>query len=185
MSMNWLNLRRVSAPLDTVVSLAEAKRHLNVFHNDDDALINALIEQATSHIEGPNGIGRCLLTQTWRQSHDRLEAISLNLGPVISIDAIEVLGEVMEPDQYVVDLDLSVPVIVRAPNTNWPSFTPQPGAVKVTFKAGYGSDPETVPAVLRRVILLLVGHYSAHRGDEDQPIPAEIDRILSNYRAAQ
>ncbi|WP_295217321.1 head-tail connector protein [uncultured Brevundimonas sp.] len=182
--MQWLNLRRVSAPLDSVVSLAEAKRHLNVFHNDDDTLINSLIEAATSYVEGPNGIGIALLTQTWRASFDHVpRSIPLPLGPVQAVVDISVAGTALDDDSYAVDLDLDAPLIVPAPGRSWPSATPQPGVVKVTFRVGYGSDPEAVPMILRQAVLLLVGHYYANKGDEEIEIPAAVNAILDRFRA--
>lgn len=182
----WTDLKRVAAPLDTVISLAEAKAHLNVFHDDDDALITSLIETAISYIEGPNGIGVAMLTQTWRKSMNGFgcSAISIPLGPVSEIVSITYGGETLNPDTYDVDLDREPCVIVRAPNASWPAVTSRPGLVKVTFKAGHGSDPDDVPAVLKHAVKLLVGHYYADRGDEECEVPMGVHNLLQKYRAA-
>ena len=59
----------VTPPSGAVVTLAAAKAHLRVDHDLDDSAIGALIAAAEAHLDGYGGIlGRCLLTQTWRDS---------------------------------------------------------------------------------------------------------------------
>src|SRR5690606_10673336 len=63
---------RVTPPAIQPVTLAEAKLHLRVDHDDEDALISNLIQAATGHLDGWTGIlGHCLVEQVWRQDHDR------------------------------------------------------------------------------------------------------------------
>ncbi len=193
--MSWTNLSRVTAPLDSVVTLAEAKGHLRVSHADEDALIINLIEAATSYVEGPNGIGVSLLTQTWRASFDGFPCGSflIPLGPIQSITSIQYRDgagqmQTLSADRYDVDLDQEPCRIHRAPGSSWPALTVRPGSVKVTFQAGYGSDPEDIPVILRQAILLLIGHWYEERSDTTamnvSSIPHGVEAILNRYRVA-
>lgn len=68
----------VTGPSEEPVSLAEAKLHLRVDDNADDALISALIVAARQHAE--NDTRRALVTQTWRQVWDQFPAPGVNIG---------------------------------------------------------------------------------------------------------
>ena len=54
---------QTSPPATEPVSLAEAKAHLRVTHNDDDAYITTLIKTARQGIEAQTGLG--LISQGW------------------------------------------------------------------------------------------------------------------------
>lgn len=70
---------RVTAPTVPVIDLGEAKAHLRVLHDDDDALIQGLIDAAVSWMDGWDGVlGRCIMPQTWR-----MEICDLSSGIVI------------------------------------------------------------------------------------------------------
>lgn len=84
-----LRAELVAPPVDSVVSLGEAKAHLRVSHDDEDAEIAAMIDAATAYLDGLEGVlGRALGPQTWRavfaagSCTDRLP-----IGPVISRQA--------------------------------------------------------------------------------------------------
>jgi uncharacterized phiE125 gp8 family phage protein len=69
----------VTPPVAAPVSLAEAKAHLRVDFDDEDALISGLIDAATQHLDGWSGVlGRALMPQTWEMSLDRFPAGAIN-----------------------------------------------------------------------------------------------------------
>ena len=58
---------RVTPPTAEIVSLDDAKAHLRVDHDHEDALIQVYLDAATSWVDGFDGVlGRCVLEQTWR-----------------------------------------------------------------------------------------------------------------------
>lgn len=59
----------VTPPASKPVTLADAKDHLRVDHDDEDAVIAALLDAAVSHLDGWTGVlGRAIMPQTWRVS---------------------------------------------------------------------------------------------------------------------
>lgn len=186
----WTRLVRTVAPASPVVSLAEAKRHLRVLHDDDDADIEMMVGAATAAIEGPNGIGIALSPQTWRLSLDHFPCeIIVPLGPVSAVTSVEYrdAAGVMQPVAGLrYDLDESPLRVWPARDTAWPSANCEPGAVKVTFVCGYADLPQD----LRWAILLLVGHFYEHREAVTTDLkaielPMGVASILERYRVGR
>lgn len=102
-------------PGDAVVTLSEAKDHLRVLHDDEDALIASLIETATAYLDGLDGVlGRALGPQTWRavflegSCTDRLP-----IGPIVSrLEPVTVNGETAV--EFVAGYPLGIPAPIRA-----------------------------------------------------------------------
>jgi len=86
----WQRLVRTVVAADPVVELEEIKKHCRVeYFTDDDEYLTELVEVATAFIEGPSGIGICLMPQTWRLSLDYFPSeIVIPLGPVTAITGI-------------------------------------------------------------------------------------------------
>lgn len=186
----WTRLVRTVAPASPVVSLAEAKRHLRVLHDDDDVDIEMMVAAATACIEGPNGIGIALSPQTWRLSLDGFPCeIIVPLGPVTDVTSVSYVdgnGTPATVSGVRFDLDESPLRIFPARDTPWPSTYCEPGAVKVTFACGYTE----LPADLRAAILLLVGHFYEHREAVTTDLkaielPMGVTSILERYRVGR
>ena len=196
----------LSSPPDLpVVSLAEAKVHLRVDHDDDDVLIEGLVRAATEHLDGWTGIlGRCLVEQTWRQDFDGFtRELCLPLGPVIAVTSItwrNAAGNLatVPPSAYDLRTDAGGRSLVRFDNDfTFPSGLHESRAVVVNYRAGYETIPAqegppvvtakvTVPEPLRVAILLLAGHWYQNR---EATIPAAInelpfavDALIAPYR---
>ncbi|MQX34436.1 head-tail connector protein [Sinorhizobium meliloti] len=185
----WTRLVRTVAPAGPAVTLAEAKRHLRVFHDDDDDDITSMIAAAEASIEGPSGIGIALLSQTWRLSLDQFPCeIIVPLGPVTGVTSVTYrdgagLEQPVSGLRY--DLDQQPLRIWSARDTAWPTITCEPGAVKVTFECGH----ETLPQDLRWALLLLVGHFYENREAVADgglaELPLGVASILERYRVAR
>lgn len=178
--MDWTRLKRLDAPTTTVVSLAEARDHLRVAHNLDDAYIERLIDTATAVIEGPTGAGIALLPSRWMLTMDHLPGrIDIDLCPVMSVDRITLGGQEVPPLSYRVDLD-GTPARV---DIAFPSAPRALASVQVEFTAGY----ETVPADLRHAILMLISLFYENReaasATDLKVVPFAVGAILSRYRA--
>lgn len=187
----WLN--QTSAPAETPVSLTEAKAHLRVLHAHDDAYITALIAGATAHLDARHGIlGRALVTQSWEY---RLHCfpdceIDLPFPPLVSVGSVKYIHEAgtettVSADDYVVDTGAYIGAIRPAYDVEWPVARDEANAVRIVFTAGYGAA-EAVPMPIKQAMLLMIGHWYAHReavtdqGMSEVPMAAKY--LLAPYR---
>lgn len=190
--MSWDRLVRVAAPAAAPLSRDAAKLHLSVDASDQDSLIDDAIAAAVAEIDGPRGLGICMVDQTWRLSLDSFnhrfaapgdcrafnpqrngrhpQGIDLLLGPVIEVVSVKYVAAdgtltTLDPAAYQVDTDQDPAVLTPVFNTFWPITRRQPGAVKIEFRAGFAlADSLTdVPADLVRALKLLVGHAFLNR----------------------
>jgi uncharacterized phiE125 gp8 family phage protein len=176
---------RVSAPATTPVSLAEAKAHLRVDHTDDDTRIASLIQAATDHFDGWNGIlGRALVTQTWRADFScfpRAGRLRLPLTPVQSITSIAYWDlsnsdQTWNSAQYTLYAGHGGTYVL---GYSWPSIYGRADAIRVTFIAGYG-DATAVPQPIKAAILFYV--EMLYEGADPSKYQFTIDSLTAPYR---
>lgn len=158
----------------------------------DDALLLMLMDIATSELDGANGwLGRALLDQTWRLTLDHfprsldyrdyrypLHRIYLPLtsprlhdgspapAPVIGLTYTDPEGveqTLTEGADFVVVTDNDPMYLAPVYGTCWPSTRCVGAAVRVDFSAGYGPDPEDVPAIIRNYMLVRIGQLYEFR----------------------
>jgi uncharacterized phiE125 gp8 family phage protein len=154
------------------VSLAEAKLHMRVEVDEDDALIAGLITAAREHLESTARPQLAMLTQTWRYVADEWptgDTLALRPWPLQSVSSIKYTDEdgteaTLASTEYVVDI-YSEPGRVRLKSTaSWPSVTLAAlNGLVVEFVAGYGETPGDLPQRLRQAVLLLVSHWYENR----------------------
>jgi len=152
------------------MSLADAKVHLRIDHDNEDAYIERLISSAWKFIENRTGI-ICLDTEfalyldQWPDSG----VIYLKKKPVTEISKVEYLATDTDTEytelvttKYQSDV-ITIPARVRI--TDSPSLGDQLNAVKVTFKAGYASA-SSIPENIIKAIEILIGHLYENRQEE-------------------
>lgn len=158
---------RVVTPPEPIVSRERAKEHLRVLHTREDELIDAYVEAATAHLDGPTGwLGRALGVQElemYLPAFGTCNWFALPYPPVIEMLAIEYVddtGAKIALDAGAYELGGSM---VRPA---WPSSFPLAAwrgaggqTVRVHWRAGY----EKVPAPVTAAILLMVGDLYANR----------------------
>ncbi|MBM3543988.1 MAG: hypothetical protein FJX44_05730 [Alphaproteobacteria bacterium] len=180
------------APAVEPVSLAEAKAHLRIDSDHEDALIGALITTARMFVE--RTLGLALITQGWSYFLDawpRSYTMALPLIPVQAVSAVRLHGAdgsvtTLDTDSYAVDV-LSQPARIVL-NGAMPTVAPRAlNAFEVLLLAGYGDEEEDVPATLRHAVLLLVAHWFERRepvvlGAAAQDVPATVAGLLLPYR---
>lgn len=163
----------MSLVLDTapaaVVTKAEAKRHLRIFHDTDDDYIEGLVSAATYHLDGPDGaLGRCLGSQKWIWTIDGFPSgncpLSIPMPPTVSVDAVAYDNTVNVEAAYTGFRVLhpgatTGTYLLPAIDGEYPDTNGEPGCVRVTLTAGY--DP--LPTTIKHAILLLVSHWFEHR----------------------
>ncbi len=184
-------LFRTVDPLAEPLTLAEAKAHLRVSHDDEDDLIGSLVAVARRHVEADAGLA--LLAQSWRLTLDDWpedDVVAIPLHPVVAVTGVTLFG----PDGAGAVLDPSAYELDRFSRPARLGFS-QPGAalkrfngIEIDIAAGFGEAGTDVPDTLRRAILMLVGHFFEFRaeyGAADQPvsIPTGYERLVAPWRA--
>lgn len=181
----------VTPPDEMPVSRAEAKAHLRVDGSDEDTLIDGLIASAVGHLDGYSGVlGRCLVTQTWRQDFDAFSGNTLRL-PLLAatISSVKVRSSdgtlsTVSSDDYALKQDARGSYVRFDDDYSYPGDLAQANGVLVEFTAGYGAAA-AVPAALKAAILLLVGHWYANReavGEAMAELPLGVAALIAPYR---
>lgn len=163
-----MTLTLLTPPLAEPVGLAQAKAHLRVTFDAEDALIAALIVAARERVEAELGLS--LVETDWRETRDRWDldedgAATLARGPLIAVDAVErvVVGGLFAPVGFAAERG-SRPgrVIVEAPP--WSGLRSS-GALVIDYRAGFGPAEADVPETLRQAVLALVAEAFERRGE--------------------
>lgn len=188
-------LTLVTAPAKEPLTVQQAKDHLRLDHDEDDALLQDIIKAARVWVEGQTK--RALLTQTWDYSIDGgwpykfgMPYIKLPLNPVASVTSITyVSGASPNPtlasSAYTVAARKHGSFIVPAYGVTWDTPRSVPDAVTVRFVAG----ESTCPKPLEHAIKLLVTHMYENReavntgqGQVIADIPYTLEAMISPYR---
>lgn len=192
--MEW-GLTRTADATTEPVTLAEAKNHMRVSHQDEDGLIDALIPAARQWVE--HFTKRALVDQTWQLTLDAFPAAELWIPrpPLMSVTSIDYTkqdgtSDSVDSSIYIVDTDHLPGRVALADGESWPSDDLQSiAAVIVTYQAGYGSSADDVPRPLRHAVLMLVGHLYEHRetvvvggGGNDVELPLASRALAWPYR---
>lgn len=167
----------VTAPPFEPITLAEAKVHCRIDHDDDDEYLRSLIKVAREKLDGREGyLGRAIVAQTWDWKFDRFDRrypegdlpryrgcddqhpswrIELRLPPLQSVVSVKYLDlnaveQTLSSSLYVVtgSNGWQPAQIEPAANQSWPSVYCQPEAIRIRLNCGYApKDPLSSPVV--------------------------------------
>lgn len=181
----YRSLRRVSLPIVEPVSLAEAKAHCRVDSEAEDSYIQSLIAAAREYVE--DTLDCTLLETVWQAKYDLFPIWEIVLPrPPMKASAVTVTyrdeGGVMQSfSQFQVDASAVPGRIFPLYEGSWPAVRGDENSVTVQWTAGYGVTGSTVPATVRHMILLAVGHWFANREPVAQgsmmPVPMTFDTL--------
>lgn len=186
-----MQLALVTPPASVLVSLAEAKMHLRVEHDAEDAYLPTLVASAESLIGGRDGwTGRALISQTWRLTLPGFPVggvLRLPLPPLISVTHVKYYDandtqQTFSADNYTVQTTDTPGRIVLDAAVGWPSTYSRIDAVEVQFVCGY-ADAASVPAPIKHAALIILASLYRNRGDEGFSMPAAVRRLLAPHKA--
>ena len=179
----------LAGPAEEPVSLAQAKAFLKVDDAAEDALITTLIGAARLHVEGVTG--RALLAQSWRVVLDHWPVngwVKLPVGPFISVTAITAYDGDGEAHELALGQFLPEPdrLIVPQSVVGMPALQERHG-IEIDYVAGFGAEPEDVPADIRQALLVLVGYWFEHRdavivAGSGAVVPSGFDRLVAGHK---
>jgi uncharacterized phiE125 gp8 family phage protein len=182
----------VTPPTTEPLTLAEVKRHLNVLHATEDAMISGFALAARRHVEETCSIA--LINQTQRvylSAWPRDGKIPLYRPPLVSVTVVKYLDadeveQTLAADQYHVIKNRIDPHILRRKSATWPTLADHPQAVWVDYVCGYGTEPSVVPQDIRNAVLMLAEHLYFNRGETSESNlvrnPVAADALLGPYK---
>jgi uncharacterized phiE125 gp8 family phage protein len=196
-----MGLKLVDPPQTEPVTLAEAKAHLRLDTDADDAYVSALIQAARERVE--MFLRRALITQTFEFTIDRFPVnvhparsasfIDVPRPPLQSIESIKYVDtagiiQTVAPEDYVVDASsCEIGRVALAWNRFWPLTRGSINNVVVRFVAGYGDAAGSIPQAIRQGILIEIANLYENREDlaAGQSISLGFlsERLLWPYRA--
>ena len=190
-----MGLKVVTPPGSEPLTLAEAKLHART-HDADDSLTTRLIVAARKHVEV--FLQRALISQTLEWTLDYgfgCRVLELPRPPLLSVTHIKYVDDAgalqtLDPSKYgVFGVGQEEPGRV-APvyDEIWPTVRCQLEAVQIRFVAGY-ADAASVPEDIKAALLLLIGHFYAHREENHDfqlhELPLGVLRLLTPHRVTR
>lgn len=183
----------ITKPTTEPFTLAEAKRQLNIEHDDDDILITRLISVVRQHIE--NETSRSIVRQEHRLYIDEFEEVFLPFGPVKSISQVQYIdsnGATQTLASSVYALDSKEDRLMLSYDQSWPDTRAQRSAIWIDYWAGYFNDStspvsilEDVPDDLRHAMLMLLSDlYMSRESQTDIALYKNVafDMLIGKYR---
>lgn len=160
-----MGLIRTSPPT-SLITPSGAKAHLRIDHAEDDALLTEMLAASTDYIERQTntalGAADYLMTlDGWPASG----SFRVPRPPLLSIDSITYRdgdGQAvpLPSGSFAVDETERPARVVLIGNL--PATPVAPGAVRVSFRAGY-ETPEDAPAALLHAVKMVLGHFYENR----------------------
>jgi uncharacterized phiE125 gp8 family phage protein len=180
----------LTGPAAEPLSLAEAKAYLRVEHDDDDAVITALVAAARGQIEALTR--RALLLQSWRLVRDGWPAngrIALRIGPLRALTAARVFDAAgtahpIDVGNFVVD---AADNAIAAPCWSLPVPGRRFAGIELDLELGFGSTAGEVPEPLRQAVRALLAHWYENRdvvtaGASGAALPGSVAAMIASYR---
>lgn len=145
------------AELNNIVSLAEAKDHLNISSDGDDSEIRGFVEAVTGIATFYCGT---LFPATYTETHQATgDTIVLRHYPVIEVTVIETIGTGSTVD--VAGIDIGEGGVIDLGMSAW-------GKLRFTYRAGY----LVLPANITRGSLIIIQHMWDTQRPRDSRRPA-------------
>lgn len=203
-----MGLTRTIEPVATPISLTEAKAHLRIDWTADDTEVTNKMNEAIDYVERDSHCQLCTATYvltldsfnrtdtdvvsgiwgaTEQKRYRYSNEICLPKPPLQSVTSIQYVDEsgttqTFDSSNYVVDTSSKPGRICLLPGCNWPATRVQPGAVTITFVAGW----TTIPPVVKAAVKLMLGQLWENReatisGTVINQIPLGYEALLAKF----
>jgi hypothetical protein len=192
------------------ISVAYAKLHIKKLNSAEDVLVEAWIREAAQYFrELTNYEITFAEWEFWLdgfpQNAGKIELPHPPLAEVLSVEYVGPDGTYLNfsdlASPETVFFDVTTPAGVHArrgyvlPITgrSWPTpSVVRPDAVKIRYRAGYGADEDSVPALVKGILCRLVGAanqfrsevHLSERGSKLEQLPLGSDQLLSAFKYA-
>lgn len=188
-----MNIKQLTYPTSTVISLAVAKAHLRVTSNDEDILINDSIKAATSFIE--KYTGQLLLSRTFCAYLDEKEISSYGIisiwgnYPITAITAVKYLNSsgvetTLDSSTYSTDITDSPAriLLTSTPSTQINTLN----TWRVYFTAGYTEVSEIDQEIIAWLKIFTAFYYNSRQpeytGISVNEMAIKYERQLDKFR---
>jgi uncharacterized phiE125 gp8 family phage protein len=179
----------VITPPASLITIAEARKHLVDLPQEDEEYVKILIAGASSWIDGPNTwLARPLGVQVLEAQFSEWPCAwaELPYGPVLELISITYVDPAGDSQSYPVE----DPFVI-----NMPAVRGRMGDVRIRYRAGYGSKDtndatkwiDDVPAPIKVAVMMLVAQWYRTRepiviGATVEALPFAVEALLQPYR---
>lgn len=180
----------VTGAPDPLLTLTEAKDHLEIDHSDKDTLITSLVAAASAMLDGYDGMtGKTIAEQTVAYSIRQFPGRKLNIPvyPVKSLTSVSYYDEANE--QQTIDVanfrllsneDYATLDLIEG--YSLPTLYDRQDAITFTLLCGFAAIPEPIKHAAR----LMVGHWFENREAASEKSVKAIDwaveALVGRYR---
>lgn len=187
------------------ISLDDAKLHMRVDSNDENAVIENLIKSAVEAFE--TATSYAILTQTWMLTFDVWPAadqtdgwwdgvkvgaignltsghVDIDKAPFVSVEKVETINDdgnfdTWDSANYYFIKNMKFGQLF-ADEVNFPTPARDRAGIKITFKVGHATEAQ-VPYLIKNALLQLVEHWYEKKS-EDTPLPKAYLSAVASFR---
>jgi len=179
-------------PSNMPVTLADAKAHLRVTHEQADVEILHYLLSAIEYCEvrSQRIFRQRALTLVLDDFPGADDPVVFDLSPIVSADTIQYYdtdnATQTHTAAYLVEDATGTSCLYPDYETEWPDTAVRPDAVTITYTAGYGGAA-SVPARAKQAILLITKHGYDQRdpvvvGTITKPLEFAVDSMLQSLK---
>lgn len=182
-------LTMTGAP-DPLVTLAEAKAHLEYADSDRDSYITALCAAATEMLDGPHGmIGKAIGEQVWTMALRNVPSgeIPIPIFPVKALQSVAYydaanVSQTINVNQFRLVANEDYAYLEPVAGFTWPAVYDRADAITFTVQLGMAE----VPNGMKQAALLMVANWFENReavSDKAMlPVPFAIESLINRWR---
>ena len=167
-----------------ILSIEDAKAHLNITHGHQDDLIQSYIDAAISEAEAYTSrslyIREVSIKTNTFSNQIKLTDTPYKAALVVKYYDVNNTEQTLGVDAYVLGYHYGEPVIYFNDSALLPSLYNRQDAIIITYDAGYGL--EVMPLQFTQFCKLLVGTFYEYRTDSVDKLPRLSYNLIHKYK---